>query len=191
MPERGEPRDLHDVLPDVLRQHLRETGEQLLLREALLLEVHAVGVEEDGAAVAELRRELGLEGGVGVLGDRRRRTESAIAWRSMPLPARARVREAEVGDVAVLHEQDLDVLPADVADDVDVAEEVHRAHHVRDGLDDVHVGAHALFEHVGRVAGRAEADAPRASAPWSVDVRRLSCARSSFVSWIGLPFESW
>ena len=61
--ERREPRDLHDVLPDVLRQHLREPGEQLLLREALLLEVHAVGVEEDGAAVAELRRELGLERG--------------------------------------------------------------------------------------------------------------------------------
>ena len=71
----------------------------------------------------------------------------------MPLPAEQRVREAEVGDVAVLHEQDLDVLPADVADDVDVAEEVHGAHHVRDGLDDVHVGAHALLEHVGRVAG--------------------------------------
>ena len=75
----------------------------------------------------------------------------------MPLPAEQRVREAEVGDVAVLHEQDLDVLPADVADDVDVAEEVHGAHHVRDRLDDVHVGAHALLEHVGRVAGRAEA----------------------------------
>ena len=51
-PERREARDLHDVLPDVLRQHLREAGEHLLLREALLLEVHAVGVEEDGAAVA-------------------------------------------------------------------------------------------------------------------------------------------
>ena len=31
------------------------------------------------------------------------------------------------------------------------------AQHVRDGLDDVHVALHALFEHVGRVAGRAEA----------------------------------
>ena len=68
--ERGHARDLHDVLPDVLRQHLREAREQLLLRVALLLEVHAVGVEEHGAAVAELRRELGLEGDVGVLGDR-------------------------------------------------------------------------------------------------------------------------
>ena len=31
---------------------------------------------------------------------------------------------------------------------------------------------HALLEHVGGVAGRAEADAPRASAPWLVDVTR-------------------
>ena len=142
--ERGQARDLHDVLPDVLRQHLREAGEHLLLREALLLEVHAVGVEEHGAAVAELRRELGLERDVGELGDRHAERvghgleEHAVA-------GRAAVREAEVGDVAVLHEQDLDVLPADVADDVDVAEEVHGAHHVRDGLDDVHVGAHALL----------------------------------------------
>ena len=141
MPERREARDLHHVLPDVLRQHLREAGEQLLLREALLLEVHAVGVEEDGAAVAELGRELGAEGGVGVLGDLEaelighRLQQHAVAGRAL-------VREAEVRDVAVLHEQDLDVLPADVADDVDVAEELHGAHHVRDGLDDVHVGAH-------------------------------------------------
>ena len=50
--ERREPRDLDDVLPDVLRQDLREAREHLLLREAFLLEVHAVGLEEDGAAVA-------------------------------------------------------------------------------------------------------------------------------------------
>ncbi len=154
--QRGEPRDLHHVLPDVLGQHLGEAGEKLLLGEALLLEVDAIGVEEDGAAVAELGRELGAEGGVGVLGHRQaelvghRLEEHAVA-------GGARVGEAEVGDVAVLHEQDLDVLPADVADDVDLAEVAHRAHHVGDGLDDVHVGAHRLFEHVGRVAGGAEA----------------------------------
>src|SRR5262249_48881300 len=63
------------------------------------------------------------------------------------------------GDVAVLHEQDLDVLPADVADDIDVAEEAHGAHHVRDRLDDVDVGTHALLEHVSGVARRSESDA--------------------------------
>ena len=155
-PERRHARDLNDVLPDVLREDLRETREHLFLREALLLEVHPVGIEEDRAAVAELRRELRLERDVGELGHgdaervARRLKEHAVA-------GRAAVRETEVRDVAVLHEQDLDVLPADVADDVDVAEEVHRAHHVRDGLDDVHVGANALFEDVGRVAGGAEA----------------------------------
>ena len=117
-------------------------GEQLLLRVALLLEVDAVGVEEHRAAVAELRRELGLERDVGVLGDRdaeligHRLQQHAVAGRAL-------VRQAEVLDVAVLHEQDLDVLPADVADDVDVAEEVRRRHHVRDGLDDVRVGVDA------------------------------------------------
>ena len=43
--------------------------------------------------------------------------------------------------------------------DVDVAEEVHGAHHVSDGLDDVHVREHRLLEHVRGVAGGAEADA--------------------------------
>ena len=76
----------------------------------------------------------------------------------MPLPAEHWLREAERTDVAVLHEQDLDVLAADVADHVDVAEVVRRAHHVGDGLDDVHVRLQAFFEHVGRVAGRAEAE---------------------------------
>ena len=146
------------VLPDVLGQHLGQAREQLLLGEALLLEVHPVGVEEHGAAVAELGRQLRLEGRVGVLGDREaelvghRLQQHAVAGRAL-------VGELEGLDVAVLHEQDLDVLAADVADDVDVAEIVHRAHHVGDRLDDVHVGAcSALLEHVRRVAGRAEAD---------------------------------
>jgi hypothetical protein len=138
--QRREARDLHHVLPHVLGQHLGEAREELFFREALFLKVHAVGVEEDGAAIAELGRQLGLERGVGVLGDAQaelighRLQQHAVA-------GRAAVREAEVGDVAVLHEQDLDVLPADVADDVDVAEEPHGAHHVRHGLDDVDVGS--------------------------------------------------
>ena len=107
-----------------------------------------------------------------------------------PVAGGAGVAELEVLDVAVLHEQDLDVLSADVADHVDVAEEVHRAHHVRDGLDDVHVGEHALFEHVGGVAGGAEADALERRA-LGLDLVAAGSPSSSLVSWIGLPFESW
>jgi hypothetical protein len=76
----------------------------------------------------------------------------------MPLPGGALVGEPEVPDLAVDHEEDLDVLAADVADDVDVAAVLHGGHHVGDGLDDVDVGAQRLLEHVGRVAGAAEAD---------------------------------
>ena len=65
--ELGHARDLDDVLPDVLRQHEREAREQLLLRVAFLLEVHAVGVEEHGAAVARTSAR-------GALRTRRRRT---------------------------------------------------------------------------------------------------------------------
>ena len=53
-----------------VRKNLREAGEELLFREAFFLEVHAVGVEEDGAAVAELGRQAGLERHLGVLLDR-------------------------------------------------------------------------------------------------------------------------
>src|SRR5262249_34834395 len=67
--ERRETRDLNDVLPNVLRQDLRETREHLLFGEAFLLEVDAIGVEEDGATVAELRRELRFERDVGKLLD--------------------------------------------------------------------------------------------------------------------------
>ena len=96
--------------------------------------------------------------------------------------------EAEILDIAVLHEQDLDVLAADVADDVDVGEPALRAHHVRDGLDDVRVGAERALEDVAGVAGHAE--------PGHLELRALLgrhpriWVNMSFMSWIGLPFES-
>jgi len=154
--EGGEARDAHDVLPDVLGQDLREAGEQFLLLVAFLLEVHAVRVEEDGAAIAELRSQLRRESGLGVLRDGQ--TELiGHGLQQHAVTGGALIAELERLDVAVLHEEDLDVLTADVTDHVDVAEVVTRAHHVGDGLDDVHVGAQALFEHVGRVARGAEA----------------------------------
>ncbi len=186
-PESREARHADHVLPDVLRQHLGEAREELLLGEALLLEVHPIGVEEDRAAVAELRRQRRAEGVVGVL----RHWQAELVGHRLQQHAvagAALVTELERLDVAVLHEEDLDVLAADVADDVDVAEEVRRAHHVRDRLDHVHVGVQALLEDVGRVAGRSEADDLELGA-----LRSSPCpgAResSSLVSWIGLPFD--
>ncbi len=47
--------NLHDILPDILGQHAGKPREQLFLVIAFLLEVHPVGVQEDGAAIAEIR----------------------------------------------------------------------------------------------------------------------------------------
>ena len=107
----------------------------------------------------------------------------------MPLPAEHWFDSRKFRISPFAHEQDLDVLPADVADDVDVAEVPHRRHHVRDGLDDVDVGADRLLEHVRGVAGGAEPE-HSSVAPWSC-TNALIFASSSFVSAIGLPFDSW
>ena len=155
--QRGHARNLDDVLPHILGQDLRESGEQLLFREALFLEVDPVRVQEHGAAVTELGGQLGREGGLRVGRDR----QAELVGHGLEQHAvagGAGVGEPEVGDVAVLHEQDLDVLPADVADDIDITEIAHRRHHVRDGLDDVHVGQHALLKNIGGVTGRPEPD---------------------------------
>ena len=64
-------------------------------------------------------------------------------------------------------------------------------HHVRDGLDDVHVGAHATPRARRRRSRWRRSRCTSSVAPWSVDVRLAARASSSFVSWIGLPLESW
>jgi hypothetical protein len=108
--------------------------------------------------------------------------EVAVAGRALGV-------ELEVLHLAVLQDDDLDVLAADVAHHVDVVVEVQRALAVRDRLDDRRVGAEHVAEDVLGVAGGADAEdlegAPESSTCW----RRS--AKSSLVSTIGLPLESW
>src|SRR5690606_10496753 len=143
-------RDLHHVLPDVLRQNLGEASEELFFLVALFLKGDAVAVQKDGAAVGELGRQLRFEGVFSVGGDgqtkliRHRLQQHAIA-------GRATIGQLEVGDIAVLHEQDFDILTADVADHIDVSKAVHGAHHVSDGLDDIDVGQNRFFQDVSGV----------------------------------------
>ena len=154
-PERRHARNADNVLPNVFREYLGETCQQLVFAETFLLEVDAVGIEEDRAAVTELRRQLCFECVFGVFLDGK--TELiGHRLKQHPVAGRALVRQLERLYVSVLHEEDFDVLTTDVTDHVDVTEIVRRAHHVRDGLDDVHVGANALLEHIGRVPRRPE-----------------------------------
>ena len=123
----------------------------------MALEVDDVRLHEDSAAVAEARHRLRREGEAGVVADvvaKARRgalEEVAVAGRALGV-------ELEVFDLAVLQDDDLDVLAADVADDVDVVVEVERALTVGDGLDDRRVGPEHVVEDVLGVAGRADAE---------------------------------
>ena len=156
--ELTEARDLHDVLPNVLGQHHRQTGKKLLARKTLFLEVDAIGIQEHRASIAELRRQLGRERDIGVVANidveliGHRLQQHAVAGRAL-------VREPEVLHFTVLKEQHLDVLTADVADDVDIGPaEVRRALHMGHGLDDVGIGAQRTVEHFRGIAGGAQTE---------------------------------
>ncbi len=105
------------------------------------------------------------------------------------MPARALRVQLEVFDAAVLQDDDLDVLAADVADHVDVLVEVQAGLGVRDGFDQRGIGADHVLQNVLGVAGGADAQDLRASRP---DPRPAvaASASTSMVSSIGLPLES-
>ena len=118
---------------------------------ALALEADDVGLEEDGAAVAELRHALGLEGvgrvvaNIDAEGARGGFEEIAVARRALRV-------QHEVLDAAILQRNQLDVLAADIDDDIDVRAELLRRAGVGHGLDQCDVGAQDALEHVLRIA---------------------------------------
>ena len=144
-------------MPDILRQHLGQPGEQLLLAVTLALKTDPVAVEKHRTAITEFRRQTGLKGDPGIVLD----GDAELVRHGLQQHAVARgalIGETETLDHAVLHEQHLDVLAADVADHVDIVTAVfHRAHHVRHRLDDVGVALHGLVQHIGRITGGAKA----------------------------------
>ena len=156
--EFGQPRDLHHVLPDVFRQHLRQTGEQLLAGKTFLLEIDPVGVQEYRAAVGKARCQARLESDVGEVAQGH--TE-LIGHRLQqhPVTGGTLVGKPETLDHPVLQEQHLDVLTADVADHVHVVAAVALgAHHVGHGFDNVGIGLQRLIQHIGGITGGAETE---------------------------------
>jgi hypothetical protein len=149
--------DLRHVQPDVLRQHVAQPGHDFLGLPALPLKVDDVGLHEHRATVAELRESLGAESHVGELLHRvaeplrRGLQEVAVAGRALRV-------QLEILNAAVLQNDDLDVLAADVADDVDVVIKVEAGLGVGDGFDDGGVGARHVAQYVFRVAGGAHAE---------------------------------
>ena len=146
--------NLRDVEPDVLRQHVAQAGHDLFRLPALALEVDDVGLHEHGAAVAELRVALGVEGDVGELFDLEAEA-LAGALQEIAVAGGALRVELEVLHAAVFQDDDLDVLAANVADDVRVGIEVERGLGVGHGFDQRHIGADGVLQNVLGVAGRA------------------------------------
>jgi hypothetical protein len=151
-----EVRNARDVEEDVLGQHGGETRKDLLARPPLPLECDDVGLQEDGAAVAEARHGARGERRFGVTLHRhaerlrRRLKEVAVARRALRV-------ESEVLDAAVLQEDQFDVLSADVDDDVGIAIFPLRRFGVRHGFGDRDIRPEHVVQDVLRVAGGAGA----------------------------------
>ncbi len=156
-PDGRQVRNLRNVEPDILRQHVAQARHDLFGLPALALEIDDVRLHEHRAAVAERREALRAEGHVGELLHRIaeplrcRLQEVAVAGRALRV-------QLEILHAAVLEDDDLDVLPAHVADHVDVFVEVQAGLGVRHGLDDRRVRAHHVLQDVFRVAGGAHAE---------------------------------
>ncbi len=80
----------------------------------------------------------------------RRLQEVAVAGRALRV-------ELEILDTAVVQDDDLDVLPAHVDDDVRVVVELQGRFGVRHGLDQRHIGVQNVFENVLGVTGGGDA----------------------------------
>ena len=108
--------------------------------------------------------------------------EVAVARRALRV-------QLEILHAAVLQDDDLDVLAADVADHVHVVVEVQAGLGVRHGLDQRGVGADHVLQNVLGVAGGAHAENLQRRRPGRESAGRSFCS-TSIVSSIGLPLES-
>ena len=173
-PEAREVGHLGHVEPDVLGQHGGQAGHDLLGPPALALEVDDVGLHEDRAPVAEARHAAG--------GERRRRVlahgqAEHLGGRleEVPVAGRALGVEPEVRDLSVVEQDDLDVLAADVADDIDVAVGMQGRAGVGHRLDQCDVSPQRFAQDVLGVAGRG-LPSTRSVAPWPVRRPRAGTA---------------
>ena len=137
---------------NIFRQHRGQSGDDLLRLPALALKVHDVGLQEDSAAVAEDRHLPGRESHVGkvVDGDSQR---FGGGLQKIAVSGRALSVQAEVFHRAVLQDDDLDVLPADVNDRVDIGANPQGGLGVGHGFHQRGVGVEDPLQKIARVAG--------------------------------------
>src|ERR1700722_1998400 len=142
------------VEKDILRQHICESGQDLFRTPPLALEVHNIGLHEDRAAIAERGHGLGSEGNIGKFlylfakTFRSRLQKVAVSRRALCI-------ELEVLHPAVLEDDQLNVLPANINDDVRIVIELKCRFRLLNRLHQSHVCVHHILQDVFRVSGRA------------------------------------
>ncbi len=189
--ERREARDLHDVLPDVLRQAPARGR-----RASPLSRSPPSGSSRDRCRGRRRSRSenfgassaLKATSANSVTGTP---NESAVAWRSMPLPAEQLFERRKLAMSPFFMNRTLMSCPP-MSQMTSTSPKKCTALIMCATVSTMFTSArHALLEHVGRVARRAEAHDLELAPSGRPRRTSRSCARSSFVSWIGLPFESW
>ncbi len=146
----------HHVQPDVLGQDLGESRHDLFLLPALLLEIDDVRFHEHRAAVPEHRDLLRLERHVGVFLDLIAESRGG-ALQEVAVAGGALGVELEVLDLPVLQHDDLDVLTANVNDNVNVFVVVQGGLRMRNCFDERHIGFKRLRKQILGVTGRSDA----------------------------------
>ena len=150
-----EIRNSGDIEENVLGQNIRQSGEDLFAAPTLPLEVHDVGLHEHRAAVAEDRHGVGRESDIGVvLHFVTERLGGAL--QEVAVSGRALGVELEVLDATVLQHDQLNVLAADIHDDVGILVELHGRFGVRHGFHQRDIGLEHVFQDVLGVSGRTD-----------------------------------
>ena len=147
--------DSGDIEKNVFRQDVCQPGEYLFAAPALPLEIDNVGLHEHRAAVAEDRHGVGGESDIGVLlhlvTERLGGTLQKVA-----VSGRALGVEFEVLDATVLQHDQLNVLAADIHDDVGILVELHGRFSVRHSFHQRDIGLEHVFQDVLGVSRRAD-----------------------------------
>ena len=149
--QRCEIRNTGHVQEHILGKDRGQTRKDLLRPPTLALEIHDVRLHEDSTTVTEHRHRLSGECQIGVLLHAQSKTfgsrlqEVAISRRTLGV-------EFEVFDPAIVQDDDLDVLPTHVDDDVRIFVKLERRLGVRHGLDQRHIGVQDVFQDILCVA---------------------------------------
>ncbi len=153
VPEHGKIGCLYHILPDIFREYLRDACKKFFLCVTLFLEVNPVRVKKDGTAIVEAGCLFCRKSNIGKALNRYTELFGHTLQQGT-VTGRTLVGETEVLHHAVLHEKYFDVLPSDIADDIDAlsAGSLGRFH-MGDGLYDIGIGTECSFEDIGGVAG--------------------------------------